>query len=370
MQCSSCGNFLPPTAAYCPDCGTATPYAASPAGTPPYGLPTYDASQQVSPPPATYDPSFDASLQASPPPSPSLYDASPQASSTPSTDYGAPPYGSSEPVYGTFNPYEVSVPPPPPPPPSPFYPPPRRKGRPGLLIGAVLLVLILIGGGVFAFFSLAVKNTGTHVGTTTTRSTPGTTTVENTSYGSYKGVLAFSDPLQDNSKGYNWHEGSDSNGSCTFTGEGYQVQSQKGGYFYPCTAGNTDFSNFVFEVQLKIVQGDCGAVLFRVDSSITNFYFYRVCQDGTTALFMYINNNGSTLISSHASSAVHTGLNQTNLVAIAARGSSFVMYINHQQTDSASDSTYSHGEISLVVDGYPHNHPTEAIYSNAKLWTL
>ena len=349
MQCSSCGNPLSPTATFCPVCGAATPYAVSPSGNPPY----------VS----------------------SAYDASPQAPPPPSTDYGSPPYGLSEPIYSTFNPYEV-VPPPPPPPPLP--PPPRRKSRLGLLIGTVVLVLILASVGVFAFFQLAKTSRTTSVSsspTTSIQATPtvvapsptlavtaATTTAGNTPYGSYNGTLVLNDPLHDNSQGYHWQEGSDSNGSCTFTSGGYRVKSQNGGYFYPCSAQNTDYSNFVFEVQMKIMQGDCGAILFRVNSTVTSFYYYRVCQDGSSALFLYTNNSGTTVIASHPASGIHAGLNQSNLLAIVAQGSTLMMYINHQQTDSTSDNTYSHGEISFVADGYPNNHPTEVVYSNAKLW--
>src|SRR5579884_2810253 len=97
MQCSSCGTLLPSGATFCPTCGTATSYAIPSSETPPYGSPSYDASPQGASPPSPYD-------------------ASPQPPAAPFTDYGAPPYGFTEPAYGTFNPYEVSVPPPPPPP--------------------------------------------------------------------------------------------------------------------------------------------------------------------------------------------------------------------------------------------------------------
>src|SRR5690348_14654456 len=51
-------------------------------------------------------------------------------------------------------------------------------------------------------------------------------------------------------------------------------------FFYVCTAEATDFSNFAFEVQLKILHGDCGGMIFRADSNSGKLYFFEVCQDG------------------------------------------------------------------------------------------
>jgi len=121
---------------------------------------------------------------------------------------------------------------------------------------------------------------------------------------------------------------------------------------------------------MTITQGDCGALLFRLDSSGTNLYMFRVCQDGTSALFLYKNNNGSTLIPSHSNIAIHAGLNQSNLVAVVAQGNSLNLYMNQQKVDSISDSTYSRGHIAIVADGYPNKHPTEVVYRNARVWKL
>ncbi len=113
-----------------------------------------------------------------------------------------------------------------------------------------------------------------------------------------------------------------------------------------------------------------GALLFRVDSANTSFYYFRVCQDGTYALYVYTNNSGSTLIDSQSSSVINAGLNQSNLLAVVAQGSTLYLYVNQQKIDSISDSSYTHGKIGVVADGYPHNRPTEVGYSNARVWKL
>lgn len=120
---------------------------------------------------------------------------------------------------------------------------------------------------------------------------------------------------------------------------------------------------------MKIIEGACGALLFRIDASTTKYYFFRVCQDGSYALFIY-NPTGSNLLSSPSSAAIHTGLNASNLVAVVAQGSTFDFYINHQEVDNITDITYSHGSIGVVADGFPDNSPAEVVYSNAKVWKL
>ena len=70
------------------------------------------------------------------------------------------------------------------------------------------------------------------------------------SYFSEKGTLAFVDPLSQES-GSQWISGK----GCQFTRGAYHVSEQRSNYFKWCPASGT-FSNFAFEVQLMIVQGD------------------------------------------------------------------------------------------------------------------
>ncbi len=366
MQCASCGNELSARDAYCSACGAVTPYGIANSGISPNEL-TAASSSSGTP----------------------LQTASP-----PSTDYGSSPYGIPEQdAYQPLNPYDLysapTVPPPPPPPVplsprppvSPSLPPPRRRTSVGLIVGVVVLVLVLVGVSAFAWLAYATRN-NSQVTTTTptgaaTQTNPTATPVstptstnngEKNPYSPFTGTLVLNDPLSDNSMGFSWQESNDSNGSCGFTGGAYHVTTGAG-HFYPCTASNTDYSNFAYEVQMKIIKGACGALLFRIDSTVTKYYYFRVCQDGSYALFIY-NTTGTNLLYSPSSSAVHAGLNQSNVVAVVAQGSTFDFYINQQKVDNTADSTYSHGAIGLVADGFPNNSPAEVVYSNAKVWKL
>src|ERR1700694_867670 len=334
MQCTNCGTEIPMGAAFCPTCGTVTPDNVSESG--------------ISPNDYTAASAPDAETLIAPPP-------------PPPTNYGSPTYGiSQQNTYqptGPYDPYPTPTP----------LPPPRRKVNTGLIIGAVVLVLLVAGAGIFAVVSTLAKNPPPGNATTSPTSTAQTNPTATATapaitptsagnlvtipYSPYKGTPVLNDPLSNNSQGYNWLVTNDTNGSCAFTGGAYHVKTQKGGYFYPCIANAADFDNFAYEVQMKILKGDCGAILFRVDNANTSFYYFRVCQDGSYALYLSTNNSVSTLIAPQSNSAIIAGLNQSNLVAVVAQGSTLDLFVNQQKVDSISDSAYSHGKMGVVADG-------------------
>ena len=333
MQCTNCGSRLAVGTAYCPTCGAVTPDKVSESGVSPYDYTAASTPHVESP-------------IALPPPPPTNYG---------SPIYGIPQQNTYQPT-GPYDPYPAPL------------PPPRRKVSIGLIIGAVVLVLLVAGAGMFVVVSTLAKNNPP--GNATASSTPTSAgNLVTIPYSPYKGTLVLNDPLSNNSQGYSWLVTSDNSGSCAFTGGAYHVRTQKGGYFYPCIANAADFDNFAYEVRMKLIKGDCGAIIFRVDSANTSFYYFRVCQDGSYALYLSTNNTVSTLITSQSNSAIIAGFNQSNLVAVVAQGSTLDLYVNQQKVDSISDSTYSHGKIGVVADGVG-NHPTEVVYSNARAWKL
>ncbi len=181
------------------------------------------------------------------------------------------------------------------------------------------------------------------------------------------GTIALNDPLRDNSNGYFWGESSNSHGKCEFTGGTYQVSASQGINQY-CTASTTDFSNFAFEVRMMIIKGDCGGIVLRGDDSNGKLYSFKVCQDGYYALIVFMDSNNSRILTSNSSSAIQTGLNQSKTITVVANGSTLDLYVNQQKIDSVRDSTYSHGQVGVIA--YNNINSTEAVFSNARVWTL
>jgi hypothetical protein len=166
------------------------------------------------------------------------------------------------------------------------------------------------------------------------------------------------DPLD---KPLYWHNNSDTaGGSCQFIGGAYHAILPNGGNS-PCAGPSNMFSNFAIEVTMTIIDGSCGGIWFRGNGPA---YFFQVCQDSQYNLFLYGPKTPQTILSS-ASSAIHSGLNQSNLIAVVAIGSHFDFYVNGQRIVSASDSTLSRGQVDFGATG---NNPTEVAYTNTTVW--
>ncbi len=279
--------------------------------------------------------------------------------------------------------------------------PSRPKGRVILLIGLALLIIASGVAGIFyvvrsnqvatanahATATTAARNaastaevnaTGTAytasfnaTATTVAANATGTATTYQDLYNSAtSGTPALSDPLSDNSNGNGWSEGTGSNYACVFAGGAYHASdSQKNNFLY-CDAPSTDFRDFAYQVQMKIIKGDAGGVIFRANATNNTDYVFSVGQDGSYELFVCppkATKCNSALLSG-SSGAINQGLNQTNVVAVVVKGNTITLYVNQQKIDSVTDNTFSHGQIGVIA--YDITGPTEVVYNNAKVWTL
>lgn len=179
-------------------------------------------------------------------------------------------------------------------------------------------------------------------------------------YPPYSGTLALSDPLRDNNRGYGWQEtppaSSNSGWSCQFIGGAYYAQAQNG--IYATCHPDLQASNFTFEVQMQIINGNCSGLTLR-DNGHSNAYSFQICRDGSYQFNRLA--NGFQTLKSGSRAAIATGSNQSNLIALVANGSNFDLYANHQKLTSISDNSYSSGTFGLTAN---------AAYTNARMWIL
>lgn len=271
---------------------------------------------------------------------------------------------------------------------NPYASIPRRTGISAgtaiLLIGLAALVLMAS----FGFFYLqninrtpilaqnatssaitvtAHANATTATGQSTTPTTPGSNT---TSYPPTGATLVLNDPLINNSNGYNWDTQSDAGGTCQFTGDTYQITESQLNTVEYCLAHNTSFGgNFVYEVQMTIVQGTYGGLIFSDDTNQKSYYF-RWKEDGSYNLIYYNNTSKKPIgpLLTGQSSVLNTGFNRTNLIAVVVQNGTLQFYANHHQVDSISVGVYGQGNIGLFATD--HGDPTDVVYSNAKVWTF
>lgn len=184
-------------------------------------------------------------------------------------------------------------------------------------------------------------------------------------YTNSSGPLVLNDPLMDNSQGHNWQTGTNNNNaSCTFTSNGYEVTQPKLGYFHSCTANNTNFSNFVFEVQATVVSGDYMGLIFCKEST-NSYYIFTIDMNGNYSLKRNIDGNlddATTLTSGQGS------VNSTDTLAVVDQNGSISLYLNHQLLNTVFDNAYTFGQIAVLAGN--QNNSAEMIFSNAKVWQL
>ena len=183
------------------------------------------------------------------------------------------------------------------------------------------------------------------------------------------GTAALTDPLSDNSGNNKWDQTSKRvDGMCVFTGGDYHVLEARQGFFQPCLAETTNFSDFAYQVQMTIDSGRQDGIIFRANSITMSFYLFRIGMDGSYALDLYRNRELATTLSSGYSGAIATGLKQANEIAVIAYKGTLYLYTNQQLIATVTDNSLRSGKIGVAAIDY--SDPAEAEFSNAQVWKI
>ena len=174
-------------------------------------------------------------------------------------------------------------------------------------------------------------------------------------------ILALNDSLTSTSAS-GWSTGT----QCQFMSTGYQVSIARTGFDQGCLATSTNFGDFAYQVTMTIVQGDCGGLIFRAVNA-QNYYAFLVCQNGKYIAALFVNTAVEKSPPAATSSAIHTGLQQVNTLAVVLQGNTFNLYVNGQRVDTFPDSTFTHGAVGVLAADI--NSPTAVDYTNALVWT-
>ncbi len=275
--------------------------------------------------------------------------------------------------------------------PASVVPPPRRRGPSIALIALVIVaVLVIIASAGFLFvahnnqvaMNASATSTASSVQTQVVRGTAtahgqATAVVVHATetfvaqfpnpYPPHTGTLVFFDTLADASTvpTNKW----DQNSNCQFTNGGYHATESQQKTFFVCGAHATNFANFAYRIEVTIVSGDCGGIVFRSDNQNRNLYLYEVCQDGTYALAIYNGTSGQYLINHQSNTAINKGTGQTNLIAVVANGSTLNLYANNVLVGSQNDTKFSAGQIGVYADNYT-SALTDVQFTNARVWKL
>lgn len=179
----------------------------------------------------------------------------------------------------------------------------------------------------------------------------------------------FVDPLNQNVSG--WTTGNDGTISCLFGNNAYHVSALVPYKLAGCTPRKFGaLNNLAYQVQMTIVRGDEGGIIFRLISPTAKQqqqnYFFTLNRSGIYTLWTV---SAQYKILLHRSSpAIKTGLNQFNQLTVIAQRKQIVLYINKQYVASIIDNSAASGTIGLFASSLPDT--TEVVFSDLKVWKL
>jgi hypothetical protein len=195
-----------------------------------------------------------------------------------------------------------------------------------------------------------------------TTSAPSTTQLQPSNpYPPYTGTLALNDPLADNTRGYSWEEGTRDQGTCAFIGGTYHSNVPLTHYLHSCVALSTHFNNFAFEVQMTLISGTAGGVVFNADRATTHFYSFAIDRNGAYLLKAYYDKVGDSTVLASGSGVSFNG---TGLIGVVEQGNNISLYLNHQIIQQVNSTSAGLGQLGVVV------YEGEAMFSNARAWVL
>ena len=349
MQCLSCGAEIQAGATKCPSCGNPIP---------------------LMPPQASENIPYDSGVESIPYVDYNPLMAAPSAS--PASSAGTPTTASSslnsEPGPGDIPQQQIVK--------------EKRAGRPAILRStAVLLIilagLIVVGGGGITAYATFFHTLEFHAQATAVTQNILTEQVQATAHAispqsTYDRITSmvpsFTDPL-DGRHSSPWSNKVKGGTGCAYKNGAYHLHIAPKDLYSYCLATGTNYSNFLFQVQMTIIQGLDAGMVFRTANPSLPSYVFTITYGGLYALNVAVDPQHSRSLAFGRSLAINTGLNQTNLLSVMARDGNISLFINKHFVAGASDNTYLSGAIGLVASNFPQT-SIDIAFNNALVWNL
>jgi type II secretory pathway pseudopilin PulG len=271
--------------------------------------------------------------------------------------------------------------------------PPASPGRPKnrtLLIGLIVLVILVSLGAILVPYEKtqidnanATATVSTHqtsvardaTGTVTTQNAHATATAQIYATATAAVVAANPNPyLPNQGTLVAFNKTPDSSWlrseACSLRNGTFTITNSVKETVYYCTGG-ASYDNFAYDIQMTILQGDCGGIVFRIDATEGHkYYMFNVCQNG---YYSIDSNQGAALHfnpikSGDMAPGVHTGLKSINLIGVVARGPNLSLYVNTQLVASITDTAYGSGQLGVVA--WDAANPTTITFANQRVWKL
>lgn len=153
-----------------------------------------------------------------------------------------------------------------------------------------------------------------------------------------------------------------------------------------CWNQTAQYSNFLYQVDVRIDRGSCAGLLFRLTSGTLQVggqpsgYYFGICPDwsqrqgGTCRFFVYV--NGQISESDQNCKDIVNNRSGTDTIAVLAQNDTLNFFINKKFVFSRRDTKYQSGYIAVVVansrppSGQPGNPTEQAKFSNINVWAI
>jgi serine/threonine protein kinase len=221
-----------------------------------------------------------------------------------------------------------------------------------------------VAADVQASATAQIHTVSTAFSSTVVAQTSATATASYDPYPPVQGTLAFADALRANGKDNPWQE---IGTGCIFIDGSYQVSRSDQGV-NTCTRYGDVPSNFTYQVQMTVTQGDAGGITFRYDGTNDTCYYFAISTNGYYALFYVHNDNYIPILNWTSSAAINTGAGPTNLLAVVVRGRAVDLYVNNQHLAGITDAAVVTGQIGVAAENAESN--TEVTFSDVKVWKI
>lgn len=250
------------------------------------------------------------------------------------------------------------------PPFTPLRPGRQRSSSRILKIGLLALVLLLIIGGGLAYALLGTRpaNTPQQMQALYASVTSGEPQIDDPLSGESPLIWAAS-----------------SKGDCIFKGGAFHALHPTAA---SCSTTNIALGDLAYQADMTIMQGTKGGLIFHnnlLPNPNGGLYYFIVTTKGDFSLFdssiTYQNKRFSSsgprlLIGPQHSSAIKTGLGQTNLLTVITHGTGIYLYINKRFVGSAQDSTSLSGTIGMYAGNEVNGAAVDVVFKNAQVWAL
>jgi hypothetical protein len=130
--------------------------------------------------------------------------------------------------------------------------------------------------------------------------------------------------------------------NCPIQADGMHVNNA-----YVCLAPFSAYADGTLSVQVKQTRGVLTAgyaLVFRFDETTEDFYAFLIDGNGKWRAFKYLNGRATFFEPFTTSSAIHKGLNATNILEVQANGSHFDFFVNDVEVGQVNDTSLLSGD--------------------------